>query len=90
MATPNNYCGECPIWLADNADLTTLCPSCPSRPQYAIHIPSGSCYPIEPDGRTIIVAGVAITPKIDGKVFWKYSDVYVEKIVKPSDPFAGH
>ena len=58
--------------------------------KYVIHIPSGCCYSLESDGKTIIVAGVAITPKIDGEVFWKYSDVYVEKVVKPSDPFARH
>ena len=89
MSKPNNYCGECPIWLAD-AECNENCEGCPSHPQYVIHIPTGSCYSLEPDGKTIIVAGVSIAPKIDGKVFWKYSDVYVEKIVKPSDPFAGH
>lgn len=55
--------------------------------KYVIHIPTGSCYPLEPDGETVIISGVHIKPKIDGEVFWKYSDVFVKKIITPTDPF---
>lgn len=85
----NEYCGECPIYLAD-AENEELCVACPSHPQYVIHIPTGCCYPLEPDGKTIIICGAHLTPEIDGKIFWRYSDVFVEKIVKPSDPYANH
>ena len=92
--TPNNHCGECPVWLAielDNFDELSEkhCKKCFAA-QYVVHIPTGCCYPLEPEGKTVIICGAHLTPKIDGKVFWRYSDVFVEKIVKPSDPFANH
>ena len=91
MNKPNNYCGECPVWLAD-AEGGAECDACivNAKPKYVIHIPSGCCYPLEPDGKTVIICGAHLTPEIDGKIFWRYSDVFVEKIVKPSDPFAKH
>ena len=86
---PNNYCGECPVFL-EGANSDELCAACPSRPLYVIHIPSGCCYPLEPDGKTVIICGAHLTPEIDGKVFWRYSRKYVEKVVVPTDPFANH
>lgn len=83
---PSNYCGECPIWLAD-AECDENCKGCPSHPPYVVHIPTNTCHKLEPDGKTVVIAGVRITPKIDGKVFWKYSPVYFEKEVVPTNPF---
>lgn len=53
------------------------------------HIPTQCCYYTEEDGKTIVIAGIPIQPKIDGKVFWEYVDKYVEKVVVPTDPFAA-
>ena len=58
--------------------------------KYVKHIPTQCCYPLEADGKTIIICGAPIVPKVDGKVFWEYVDEYTEKIVKPSDPYANH
>jgi hypothetical protein len=44
---------------------------------------------LEADGKTVIICGAHLTPKIDGK-FWEYVDRYIEKIAQPSDPFGGH
>ena len=57
--------------------------------KYVLHIPSGCCYPLEPNGKTVIICGTQLEPKIDGEIFWKYIDEYVEKVAKPSDPFAS-
>lgn len=54
------------------------------------HIPTQHCYYTEEDGKTIIIRGVYITPKIDGKIFWEYVDEFIEKEIKPSDPYALH
>lgn len=54
------------------------------------HIPTDCCYPLEPDGKTVIICGAHITPKIDGEVFWRYIDKFVEKVVTPSDPYSKH
>ena len=86
---PDNDCGECPVWLAD-AESDEHCADCPARSKYVVHIPSGCCYKLEPDGKTVIVCGARLTPTIDGEVFWKYSDVYFEKMVVPVDPRANH
>lgn len=59
-------------------------------PKYVMHIPTGCCYPLEPDGKTVIICGACLTPEIDGKVFWRYTDKFVEKVPTPSDPYANH
>ena len=58
--------------------------------KYIKHIPTQCCYELEADGKTIEICGCRIQPKIDGKVFWEYTDEYVEKVVVPVDPFACH
>lgn len=85
---PDNHCGECSVWLAD-AEGGAECDACIANmaPKYVIHIPTGCCYPLEPDGKTVIISGAHLTPEIDGKVFWKYSYVYFEKEVVPTNPF---
>ena len=54
--------------------------------KYVVHIPTNCCYELEPDGKTVIICGAHLTPKIDGETFWRYSDVYFEKVVVPVDP----
>lgn len=58
--------------------------------KYVVHIPTNCCYPLEADGKTVIISGAHLMPKIDGEVFWKYTDEYFEKEVVPSDPHANH
>ena len=58
--------------------------------KFVKHIPSGCCYPLEDDGKTVIICGARLTPEIDGNIFWEYVDEYIEKIVIPSDPYAAH
>ena len=58
--------------------------------QYVRHIPTQCCYPLEDDGKTVIICGAHLEPKIDGKIFWEYVDKYYPKEVKPSNPFAKH
>ena len=105
MSYPNNNCGECSIWFAIGEDITKAealnryCNHCPANYQikeepmkhkYLRHIPSGACYPLESDGKTIIIRDVCLTPEVDGKIFWEYVDEYTEKIAKPSNPYANH
>lgn len=59
----------------------------PVPSKYVVHIPTGCCYKLEPDGKTVIICGAHLTPAIDGEVFWKYSDVYFEKEIVPSNPY---
>ena len=54
------------------------------------HIPTQCCYYTEEDGKTVIICGAYLTPEIDGKIFWEYVDEFVEKEIKPSDPYAPH
>jgi hypothetical protein len=61
-----------------------------AKVQYVRHIPTQCCYPLEEDGKTVIICGAKLTPEIDGKIFWEYTDSYVEKIIKPVDPYANH
>lgn len=58
--------------------------------KYVRHIPTQCCYKLEDDGKTVIICGAHLTPKIDGKIFWEYVDEYVEKVVVASDPYANH
>ena len=58
--------------------------------KFVKHIPTQCCYKLEEDGKTVIISGARIEPKIDGKIFWEYVDNYVEKIIVPSDPYANH
>lgn len=58
--------------------------------KYLQHIPTGCCYPIEPDGKTVIICGAHLTPKVDGKIFWRYTNEYFKKELKPSDPYKNH
>lgn len=53
------------------------------------HIPTQCCFYTEEDGETVIICGAHLTPKIDGKIFWEYVDEFVEKEIKPSDPYAA-
>ena len=62
----------------------------PEKPKYIVHIPSGCCYPLEADGKTVIICGAELQPTVDGEIFWRYSDEYFEKEIIPSDPYAGH
>ena len=55
--------------------------------KYLRHIPSQCCYPLEPDGKTIIICGAHLTPEVDGKIFWEYTDEYIEKTPQPNDPY---
>jgi hypothetical protein len=52
--------------------------------KYLKHIPTQCCYPLEPDGKTIIICGAKLTPVVDGKIFWEYTNEFVEKIPQPS------
>lgn len=55
--------------------------------KYLKHIPTQCCYSLEPDGKTVIISGARITPKVDGKIFWEYTNEYIEKVVVPTDMF---
>ena len=100
MSYPNNECGECPVWLAIGEECGTswrdaiakYCTKCKifTNQKFVRHIPTRCCYPLEDDGKTVIIAGTYLTPKIDGEVFWEYVDRYIPKIVVPSDPYANH
>ena len=101
MSYPNNECGECEVWLNLGEcnvlpDIRTAidkhCKNCKVflNQKFVRHIPSQCCYPIEEDGKTVIIAGARLTPEIDGKIFWEYVDEYTPKIVVPSDPYANH
>lgn len=54
------------------------------------HIPTQCCYYTEDDGETVIICGCSLKPKIDGKIFWEYTDRFIEKEIKPSDPYIKH
>ena len=95
MGYPNNNCGECIAWLAmeTNKDKELLIKKCCTKcdlfnsQTFVKHIPSGCCYPLEEDGKTVIICGANLTPKIDGEIFWEYVDTYTHKEVKPSNQF---
>lgn len=55
--------------------------------KYVRHIPTGCCFPLEADGKTVIICGACLTPEIDGKIFWEYTNEYVEKVIVPTDQF---
>ena len=57
--------------------------------KYLKHIPTQCCYPLEEDGKTIVICGARLQPNVDGKIFWEYTDTYIEKIATPSDPYGG-
>lgn len=56
--------------------------------KYLKHIPTQCCYPLEPDGKTIIICGAKLTPVVDGKIFWEYANEYTEKVPEPADMFS--
>lgn len=58
--------------------------------QYIKHIPTQCCYELGPDGKTIEIRGCRMQPIVDGKIFWEYTDEYIEKVIAPSDPYANH
>ena len=58
--------------------------------KYIKHIPTQCCYKLEADGKTIEICGCRMQPEVDGKIFWEYTDEYVEKVVTPSDPYARY
>ncbi|MBO5711427.1 MAG: hypothetical protein J6R47_01180 [Acholeplasmatales bacterium] len=94
MSYPNNNCGECPVWLAmdtlnDKIELTgKCCTKCKifTEQRFIRHIPSKTCYPLEPDGETVIICGCILKPIIDGDIFWEYVDSYYYKPPTPVDP----
>lgn len=100
MSYPNNECGECPVWLALGEDtniksrrsIDKRCLKCNlfKSQRFVRHIPTQCCYPLEPDGKTVIICDAHLTPNIDGKIFWEYVDEYVDKVITPSDPYANH
>ena len=96
MAYPNNYCGECPVWLAQGdmegfalyESMANYCTKCHlfTNQQFIRHIPSGAVYPLEPDGKTVIICGADLSPTPDG-VFWEYTDKYEYHRPIPVDPY---
>lgn len=54
--------------------------------KYIRHIPTQCCYELESDGKTIEICGCRMQPEVDGKIFWEYTDEYVEKVIVPVDP----
>ena len=58
--------------------------------KYIKHIPTQCCYELEADGKTIEICGCRMQPVVDGKIFWEYTNEYVEKIIVPIDPYANH
>jgi hypothetical protein len=58
--------------------------------QYIKHIPTQCCYELGPDGKTIEICDCRMQPVVDGKIFWEYTDEYIEKVIAPSDPYANH
>ena len=99
MKYPNNTCGECPTWLAfgepestnKNTSIYEHCAGCElfNSQKFVRHISTQCCYPLEDDGKTVIICGAHLTPEIDNK-FWEYVDKDVEKVVVASDPYANH
>ena len=93
---PSNWCGECPVWLAQGdmeglaiyESMATYCTKCHlfTNQQFIRHIPSGAVYPLEPDGKTIIICGADLSPTPDG-VFWEYVDKYEYRRPVPVDPY---
>lgn len=99
MSYPNNNCGECPAWLGMspldfpiNPTINNVCITCKlfTEQKFVKHIPTQCCYPLEDDGKTVIICGAKLTPEIDGKIFWKYVDKYERKVFTPSDPYANY
>lgn len=94
MSYPNNECGSCPAWLSVNTSydvshiISTTCKDCNlfNSQKFVCHIPSGCCYPLEDDGKTITTCGASLTPTIDG-IVWKYTDKFTYKEIKPVNPF---
>ena len=58
--------------------------------RYIKHIPTQCCYELEADGKTIEICGCRMQPKVDGKIFWEYTNTYIEKTVVPVDPYLNH
>ena len=56
--------------------------------KYIKHIPTQCCYPLEADGKTVIISGAHLTPEVDGKVFWEYTNEYTEKVPEPTNMFS--
>lgn len=54
------------------------------------HIPTQCCYYTEDDGETVVICGCNLKPKVDGKIFWEYTDCFIKKEIKPSDPYIKH
>lgn len=55
--------------------------------KYLKHIPTQCCYEILDEDGTIEICGARMQPKVDGEIFWEYTNEYVEKVVAPSNPF---
>lgn len=55
--------------------------------KYIQHISTECCYELKEDGKTIEICGCTMQPKIDGEIFWRYVDHYIEKKIIPADPF---
>lgn len=93
MSYPNNDCGECVGWLAfgevnKEKLIRTYCMDCKlfKKQRFIRHIPSGCCYPLEDDGKTITICGANFTPTIEG-IVWEYTDKFTYKEIKPINPF---
>lgn len=92
---PSNWCGECPVWLAMGEmeslpiydTIGTYCVKCKAfnAQKFVQHIPTQCCYPLELDGKTIMICGAPVVPEIDDK-FWRYVDHYIHKAIVPVDP----
>lgn len=52
------------------------------------HIATDYYYYTEEDGKTIIICGARLTPKLDGKL-WEEVSEYKEKIITCVDPYAA-
>ena len=57
--------------------------------KYVKHLATQCCYELQEDGKTIEICGCVMQPKVDGK-FWEYTESYVEKVIRPTDPYANH
>ena len=99
MSYPSNKCGECPAWLSigesegviKEKTISDYCINCKVflSQKFVKHIPTQCCYPLEDDGKTVVICGARLAPEIDNK-FWEYTDKYVVKMPTPSDPYAKY
>ena len=55
--------------------------------KYLKHIPTQCCYEILDEEGTICICGAYMKPNVDGKIFWEYTNEYIEKKIEASDPF---